>query len=187
MGYPSLISTSARLLPPESLRVNMLPSHPHIFSPVVWKIWKEGNPQTSIQGFFVRSNLSNIYPTLSALVPTFFANVFFVVWFLTADRFHGLDPAPRLSSGSFSRSGCRSEFWSGSPAAKKTSELNEKRIRWSRWVTLPETNSLPLKIGHPKRKLAFQPSIFRGYVSFRECKVFRPCKMTNQFRFFRDV
>ena len=26
----------------------------------------------------------------------------------------------------------------------------------------------PLKIGLPKRKLAFQPSIFRGYVSFRE-------------------
>ena len=26
----------------------------------------------------------------------------------------------------------------------------------------------PLKIGHPKRKLIFQPSIFRGYVSFRE-------------------
>ena len=27
----------------------------------------------------------------------------------------------------------------------------------------------PLKIGHPKRKLVFQPSIFRGYVSFRDC------------------
>ncbi len=26
------------------------------------------------------------------------------------------------------------------------------------------------KIGHPKRKLVFQPSIFRGYVSFREGK-----------------
>ena len=35
-------------------------------------------------------------------------------------------------------------------------------------VTLPETNSSPLKIGHPKRKLVFQPSIFRCYVSFRE-------------------
>ena len=34
--------------------------------------------------------------------------------------------------------------------------------------TLPETNSSPLKIDHPKRKLVFQPSIFRGYVSFRE-------------------
>ena len=34
--------------------------------------------------------------------------------------------------------------------------------------TLPETNSSPLKMGHPKRKLVFQPSIFRGYVSFRE-------------------
>ncbi len=28
-------------------------------------------------------------------------------------------------------------------------------------VTLPETNSSPLKIGHPKRKLVFQPTIFR--------------------------
>ena len=34
--------------------------------------------------------------------------------------------------------------------------------------TLPETNSSPLKIGHPKRKLVFQTSIFRCYVSFRE-------------------
>ena len=35
--------------------------------------------------------------------------------------------------------------------------------------TLPETNSLPMKIGHPKRKLVFQPSIFRcENVSFRE-------------------
>ena len=34
--------------------------------------------------------------------------------------------------------------------------------------TLRETNSLPLKIGHPKRKLVFQPSIFRCHVSFRE-------------------
>ena len=38
------------------------------------------------------------------------------------------------------------------------------------WLTLPETNSSLLKIGHPKRKLAFQPSIFRCYVSFREGK-----------------
>ena len=28
--------------------------------------------------------------------------------------------------------------------------------------TLPKTNSLPLKIGHPKRKFIFQPSIFSG-------------------------
>ena len=36
-------------------------------------------------------------------------------------------------------------------------------------ITLPETNILPLKIsGHPKMKLVFQPSICRGYVSFRE-------------------
>ena len=38
-------------------------------------------------------------------------------------------------------------------------------------ITLPETNSSPLKIGHPKRKLVFQPSIFGSYVSFREGRV----------------
>ena len=37
------------------------------------------------------------------------------------------------------------------------------------WViTLPQTNSSHLKIGLPNRKVVFQPSIFRGYVSFRE-------------------
>ena len=34
--------------------------------------------------------------------------------------------------------------------------------------TLPKTNSLPLKRGLPNRKVVFQPSIFTGYVSFRE-------------------
>ena len=41
----------------------------------------------------------------------------------------------------------------------------------SKWVmgyTLPETNSSHLKIGLPNRKVIFQPSIFCGYVSFRE-------------------
>ena len=36
--------------------------------------------------------------------------------------------------------------------------------------TPPETNSSHLKIGHPERKLGFQPSIFRCHVSFREGK-----------------
>ena len=35
-------------------------------------------------------------------------------------------------------------------------------------TTLPETNSSPLKVGLPQRKLVFQPSIFRYHVSFRE-------------------
>ena len=35
-------------------------------------------------------------------------------------------------------------------------------------VTLPETNIKHLKKWHPNRKVVFQPSIFRGYVSFRE-------------------
>ena len=34
--------------------------------------------------------------------------------------------------------------------------------------TLHETNSSHLEIGHAKRKLVFQPSIFKCYVSFRE-------------------
>ena len=40
--------------------------------------------------------------------------------------------------------------------------------------TLPETNSSPLKIGHPKRKLVFQPQIFKRYVGFRECNWIGP-------------
>ena len=35
-------------------------------------------------------------------------------------------------------------------------------------ATLPETNSSHLKIGLPNRKVVFQPSNSRGYVSFRE-------------------
>ena len=35
------------------------------------------------------------------------------------------------------------------------------KILISRVYVFPETNSSPLKIGHPKRKLVFQPSIFR--------------------------
>ncbi len=46
----------------------------------------------------------------------------------------------------------------------------ESSPAWQRgWTTLPETNSSPLKIGHPKGKFIFQPSIFRCYVSFGEC------------------
>ena len=50
--------------------------------------------------------------------------------------------------------------------------------------TLPECNSSPLKIGHPKRKwIIFQPLIFRGYVSFRKgrwSKVTRPYSVHGQ-------
>ena len=49
--------------------------------------------------------------------------------------------------------------------AEKQEEEDKRRF----FFTLPETNSSPLKIGHPKRKVVFQPWIFRGYVSFREC------------------
>ena len=47
--------------------------------------------------------------------------------------------------------------------------INQRVGETHKPTTLPETNGLPLKIGHPKRKLVFQPSIFRGEnVSFRE-------------------
>jgi len=36
--------------------------------------------------------------------------------------------------------------------------------------TLPKSNSSPLKMGLPERKAVSQPSIFRGYVSFRDCR-----------------
>ena len=71
----------------------------------------------------------------------------------------------------------------GTPIFASTPHLSNKtggfkpcqhQICWSpaEWIskkrrlamTLPE----PLKIGHPNRKIVFQPSIFRGYVSFRE-------------------
>ena len=43
-----------------------------------------------------------------------------------------------------------------------------KKWEFILWVTLPETNSSHLIIGHPKRKLVFQPSIFRcDNVSFQ--------------------
>ncbi len=41
-------------------------------------------------------------------------------------------------------------------------------LRLKIYPTLPETNKSPLKIGLSDRKVVFQPSIFRDYVSFRE-------------------
>ena len=38
------------------------------------------------------------------------------------------------------------------------------------WTTLPKTNSSLLKMGLRKRKVVFQPSNFKCYVSFMECK-----------------
>ena len=51
-------------------------------------------------------------------------------------------------------------------------KINDSKVLFVnlRGCTLPETNSSPLKIGLPNRKVVFQPSIFRGYVSFREGK-----------------
>jgi len=39
--------------------------------------------------------------------------------------------------------------------------------------TLPETNSLPLKIDLWKRRFPLETTIFSGYVSFREGKDFK--------------
>ena len=40
-------------------------------------------------------------------------------------------------------------------------------------LTLPETKCSHLKIGHPRRKVVFQPSIFRCYVRFPRCISFK--------------
>ena len=37
-------------------------------------------------------------------------------------------------------------------------------------LALPEPNIAPEKLGHPKKKFIFQPSIFRGYVKLKGCK-----------------
>ena len=48
-------------------------------------------------------------------------------------------------------------------------DLIKGTVAWEGgYPTLSETNSSHLKIGHPKRKLLFQPFIFRCYVGFRE-------------------
>ena len=58
----------------------------------------------------------------------------------------------------------------GMPKILTSKPHMDARVLYIPKPTLPETNGLPLKIGHPKRKLVFQSSIFRCYVSFREGK-----------------
>ena len=52
--------------------------------------------------------------------------------------------------------------------------------------TLPESNSSPLKIGHPKRKQSYYNLHFSGAidVSFREGKGFRIPKKKHQGQFY---
>ncbi len=53
-------------------------------------------------------------------------------------------------------------WWFGdSPVIKLVLLYPKLSFIWLGGGTLPETNSSPLKIGHPKRKLAFPSSIFR--------------------------
>ena len=71
-------------------------------------------------------------------------------------------------------------------------------INVGRYAAYLKFNSSPLKISHPKRKVAFQPSFFRGYVKLRECvllwyfeydllksKIILPCFPTVTFQGFR--
>ena len=67
--------------------------------------------------------------------------------------------APRASS-STRRSWVKPGRWHSQPTGHGTCWFYCSNII----SPLPETNSSPLKKGHPKRKLVFQPSIFRCYV-----------------------
>ena len=55
---------------------------------------------------------------------------------------------------------------------RQLSKLKPLGLQVGLIFALPETNSSPLKIGYPKRKVVFQLSIFRGYVSFREGNIY---------------
>ena len=48
-----------------------------------------------------------------------------------------------------------------------TYQKNQQKSVWNPIPSL-NSNSSPLKIGHPQRKLIFQPQCFRCYFSFRE-------------------
>ena len=53
-------------------------------------------------------------------------------------------------------------------------------LRLAETTTPWKFNSSPLKIYHPKRKVIFQPSFFRGYVKLREGKqLVASCKTAN--------
>ena len=52
-----------------------------------------------------------------------------------------------------------------------------KLLKWL--YTLPETNSSPLKIDPWKRRFLLETTIFRGYVSFRECNPYLPFTSTT--------
>ena len=57
------------------------------------------------------------------------------------------------------------ELWNCYPASFGRANVTSLPFRfWYDSDTPPKFNSSPLKIGNPKRKLIFQPSIIRGYV-----------------------
>ena len=66
-----------------------------------------------------------------------------------------------------------SKIWYGRPGGETSrcfllEKKNERPKQHSRWITLPETSKLHLPGSHSKRKVVFQPSYFKWYVSFRE-------------------
>ena len=73
--------------------------------------------------------------------------------------------AYKPGGNSVSRSLIMKRFWmppNSVPAAPGTGTAPASiGPYWILYITLPETNSLHLKIGHLKRKIVFQPSIFR--------------------------
>jgi len=79
----------------------------------------------------------------------------------------------------------RRDRWAG---RRNSGELNQRVFLEKQRKCPPETNKSPLKIGHPKRKLIFQPSIFRcPNVSFREGKCHKVATSTGELRDFSEA
>ena len=65
------------------------------------------------------------------------------------------------------------------PKSSDVSWIPRIEVQIVEMITLPETNSSPLKIEPSKRKFLLETSIFRGYVSFRECNPYLPFTSTT--------
>ena len=72
-------------------------------------------------------------------------------------------PATLLESFQWRFRGCGAVF----PWNLRTPKMLEKKTPHHFHLTLPETNSLPLKIDPWKRRFLLETTIFRGYVSFK--------------------
>ena len=67
--------------------------------------------------------------------------------------------------------------------AKNPLKTNMEPETWRKKIPSLKLTFLPLKIGLPNRKVVFQPSIFRGYVSFREAIYFFKGNISSILRF----